>query len=249
MEIKLERLYIMENSIYIGLSRQMVLKNNLNIVANNIANMNTTGFRGQNPVFKEYISDPRYNGDALSFVTDYGQYEITSPGSLEQTYNPLNVALNGPGFMGIEMPDGSTGYTRDGNFQKDAQGILVNSSGLPVSGQGGAITIPADSSELSIDEKGFISNQNGTIGQLKIVEFENVQELEAIGNNIYISDGASKTAEKTVVAQGFLEKSNVNSITEMTRMIEILREYQKTQKLLEGEHERLRSAIRKLTQV
>ncbi len=237
----------MENSIYIGLSRQMALKNNMSIVANNIANMNTTGFRGQSPLFKEYISDPRYNGDALSFVQDYGQYQKTNQGSIEQTGNPLNVALNGAGFMGVQMPDGTTGYTRDGNFQKNSEGTLTNAAGFPIMGQGGPITIPNDSSEISIDKKGFISNQNGTIGRLNIVEFDNVQELEAVGNNIYISDGASKIAENTIAKQGFLEKSNVNSITEMTRMIEILREYQGTQKLLEGEHERLRSAIRKLT--
>ena len=220
----------------------------MDIVANNIANMNTTGFRGQSPVFEEYLVNTRNSDDELSFVQDYGQYQTTKAGSIEQTGNPFHVALNGPGFMGVQTPDGGNGYTRDGNFQKNAEGMLVNSSGLPILGQGGPITIPSSSTEISIDERGVISNQNGTIGQLQIVEFENVQELEAIGNNIYISDGASKAAEKTMAKQGFLEKSNVNSITEMTRMIEILRDFQSTQKLLEGEHERLRSAIRKLTQ-
>ncbi len=238
----------MENSIYIGLSRQIALRNNMSIVANNIANMNTTGFRGQNPIFKEYISDPRYNGDALSFVQDYGQYKKTAQGSIEQTDNPFNIALNGPGFMAIQAPDGSVGYTRDGNFQKDAQGTLVSSAGYPIMGQGGPITIPSNATEISIDEKGVISDQNGIIGQLQIVEFDNIQQLKPIGNNIYAYDGNTKNAEKTVVKQGFLEKSNVNPITEMTKMIEILRQYQSTQKLLEGEHERLRSAIRKLTQ-
>ncbi len=237
----------MENSIYIGLSRQMALKNNMSIVANNIANMNTTGFRGQSPLFKEYLSDPRYNGDAMSFVQDYGQYQKTAAGSIEQTGNPFNVALNGAGFMSVQMPDGRTGYTRDGNFQQNAEGALMNSAGFPVLGQGGPIIIPSGSTEILIDEKGVISNQNGAIGQLQIVEFDNVQELEAVGNSLYISEGASNPATETAVKQGFLEGSNVNSILEMTRMIEILRQYQSTQKLLEGEHERLRSAIQKLT--
>lgn len=239
----------MENSIYLGLSRQMALQNNLNIVANNIANMNTSGFRGQNLLFEEYISDPRYGDDALSFVYDYGQYQMTSPGSLTQTENPLHVALNGPGFMAVQMPNGQTGYTRDGAFQKSADGTLLNASGWPVMGQGGPITIPAGSTEISIDERGMISDQNGTIGQLQIVEFENVQELEAVGNNLYTTDGAFTAATNTVARQGFLEGSNVNSIVEMTRMIEILRDFQATQKLLESEHDRLRSAIQKLTRV
>ncbi|HRQ61733.1 MAG TPA: flagellar hook-basal body complex protein, partial [Alphaproteobacteria bacterium] len=89
----------MENSIYLGLSRQMVLRTNMNIVANNVANMNTPGYRGQNTLFEEYVSDPRGSDDPLSFVYDYGQYEDTKQGPLSATSNPLDVALNGPGFM------------------------------------------------------------------------------------------------------------------------------------------------------
>ncbi len=226
----------------------MVLKTNMDIVANNIANMNTTGFRGQNPVFKEYISDPRYNSDELSFVYDYGQYQITTQGSFEQTENPFHVALNGPGFMVVQKPNGEIGYTRDGNFQKNTNGELVNSAGFPIMGQGGPIAIPQNATEISIDKRGIVSDQNGSIGQLQIVEFDNVQKLEPTGNNVYISKGEEpKDAEKTVVRQGFLEKSNVNSIVEMTNMIKILRDFKTTQKLLESEHERLRSAVQKLT--
>lgn len=227
----------------------MVLRTNMDIVANNIANMNTSGFRGQNPVFQEYISDPRYNDDPLSFVQDYGQYQITSPGPVEQTGNPFHVAVNGPGFMGVEMPGGQTGYTRDGNFQKTREGTLVTSAGFPVMGQGGPITIPASATEINIDERGVISDQNGPIGQITVVEFDNEQELEPVGNNVYTSENGGQPATQTRVAQGFLEGSNVNSVIEMTRMIEILRDYQSTQRLLQNEHERLRGAIQKLTQV
>ena len=239
----------MENSIYLGLSRQMVLQTNMDIVANNIANMNTSGFRGQNPVFEEFISDPRHADDPLSFVYDYGQYQMTTQGPFDQTGNPFNVALNGPGFMGVQMPDGETGYTRDGNLQKRADGTLVNSSGLPILGDGGPIVIPANALEISIDEKGVISDQNGPIAKLMIVEFENVQELNPAGNNLYISESDGTEAENTLAAQGFLEGSNVQPVVEMTRMVKILRDFQSTQRLLEGEHERLRGAIRTLTQV
>ena len=239
----------MENSIYLGLSRQLVLQTNMDIVSNNIANMNTTGFRAQNPVFEEYLSDPRHADDPLSFVYDYGQYQMTTPGSLEQTGNPYHVGLNGPGFMAVEMPGGQTGYTRDGNFQTRSDGTLVTSAGFPVLGQGGPLLIPASATEISIDEKGVVSDQNGSIGQLQIVEFENVQDLEPVGNNLYKTDSATKPAEETVSQQGFIEKSNVNSVVEMTRMIRILRDFQSTQKLLDNEHNRLRSAIEKLTQV
>ncbi len=225
----------------------MVLQTNMNIVSNNIANMNTTGFRGQTPLFEEYISDPMHNGDALSFAYDYGQYQNTSPGSFEQTGNPFHVALEGKGFMAVQMPGGETGYTRDGNFQKMPDGTLTNAAGFPVLGQGGSITIPAGATEVVIDENGVISDQNGSIGQLQIVEFDNEQELEAVGNNLYKSTGGFSPAENTRAQQGFIERSNVNSVVEMTNMIKILRDFQSTQKLLEGEHERLRNAIQKLT--
>jgi len=239
----------MENSIYIALSRQKVLKTNMDIVANNIANMNTTGFRGQTPLFEEYITDPTYNKDPMSFVLDYAQFQNTAAGSHEQTGNPLDVALNGPGFMAIEAHNGDTVYTRDGNFQLSADGTLTTMAGLRVLGSGGSINIPAGSTEINIDEKGIISNQNGTLGQLQIVEFENLQSLKPQGDNTYRTDGGKKEPSNTNVQQGFIEGSNVNPIMETNRMISILRDYQRVQRLLEGEHERLRSAIQKLSKV
>ena len=174
---------------------------------------------------------------------------MTSPGSIERTSNPLDVAINGEGFFAVQMPDGQIGYTRDGHFQKTANGTLVNTSGYPVMGQGGAITIPDNATEVIIDENGVISTQEGPIGSLQIVEFENVQDLRAHGSNLYLTDGAVQPAENSEVRQGFLEGSNVNPVTEMTRMIDIMREYQSNARLLEQEHERLRGAIQKLTEV
>ena len=240
----------MENSIYLGLSKQTVLQTNLDIVANNIANMSTSGFRAQNPVFEEFISDPRYADDDLSFVYDYGQYQMTSPGPMTQTGSELNVALNGPGFMAVQRPNGEVAYTRDGDFQKRADGTLVSAAGYPVMGEGGPITIPDSATEITIDEKGFISDQDGVIGQLQIVEFDNVQDMEPVGNNLYAPGrGTPGPANETVAQQGFLEGSNVNAVAEITRMIKILREFQGTQNVLDSEHERLRTAIQTLTEV
>lgn len=238
----------MENSIYLGLSRQMVLQTNMDIIANNVANMNTTGFRGQNSVFEEYLSDPRFGDDPLSFVVDNRQYQNTDYGTFKQTENPFNVALNGPGFIAVELPGGGTGYTRDGDFSMRPDGTLVNASNDPILGLGGPITIPANATEISIDEQGTISTQGGAVGQLQVVEFENVQALEPRGNNLYVTDQPTTQPENTVVRQGFLEGSNVKPVLEMTRMIEVLRDFQSTQRLLESEHERMRGAIQKLTE-
>lgn len=237
----------MENSIYLGLSRQITLQTHLDMVANNIANANTSGYRAQAPIFEEYLSDPRGNGDPLSFVLDKGQYNVTAPGSMTQTGNPLDVALNGPGFLAVQLPDGSTGYTRDGHFEKNAQGQLLTAGGLPVVGAGGPITVPADSTDFIVDEKGVISDQKGQIGKLNVVEFTNLQSLKPTGNNAYTSKEAPIEAKNTFVSQGFQEGSNVQPVVETTRMIKILRQFQSVQRMLEAEHERQRTAIQRLT--
>jgi len=238
----------MENTIYLGLSRQVTLNNNMQIIANNVANLNTPGYRGQNLLFHEFVSEPRGFDDPLSFVYDEGQYQDTASGSFSTTGNPLDIALAGPGFIGINGAGGQPTYTRDGNFQKSADGRLVTSSGAEVSGLGGgAITIPPDSTSVSIDEQGFVSNQNGILGQIKIVEFDNIQELEPLGSNQYRTDAPEVPAANTVVRQGQLEGSNVNAVLEMTRMIDTLRSFQSVHNLLNSENERLRDTIQQLT--
>jgi flagellar basal-body rod protein FlgF len=157
------------------------------------------------------------------------------------------VALHGPGFLTVQLPDGTLAYTRDGDFQKNQQGQLLTSSGYPVVGAGGPITVPSDSTEFVVDERGVISDQTGQIGRLNIVEFENLQSLKPTGGNAYTSKDQPIEAEKTTVAQGFLEGSNVQPVVETTRMIKILRQFQSVQRMLEAEHERQRTAIQRLT--
>ncbi|MCB1531629.1 MAG: flagellar basal-body rod protein FlgF [Alphaproteobacteria bacterium] len=238
----------MENSIYIGLSRQMALQTNMDIIANNVANANTTGFRAQNLLFEEYISDPRGADDELSFVIDRGQYQNTAPGSIKMTGNQLDVALEGPGFLGVQAPGGQIAYTRDGHFEMRADGTLVTAAGYPVaSGGGGSITIPQGSTEINIDQRGFISNQDGIIGQLSVSEFPDLQQLKPLGNNLYQADAPAQAATNTNVYQGHLEGSNVQAVVEVTRMIDTLRAFQSTQQVLQSESERLNTMIERLT--
>ncbi|MCB1720459.1 MAG: flagellar basal-body rod protein FlgF [Alphaproteobacteria bacterium] len=244
----------MENSIYLALSRQMTLHTNMDMVANNIANMNTPGYRSQHLMFDEYISDPRGKttdeaaDDELSFVYNRGQYANTAPGTQSFTCNPLDMALAGPVFFGVQAPNGEVMYTRAGQFQIDASGILTDPSGNPVADQGGAsITIPPGSRDVAIDENGMVSNQDGQLGQMMVVEFENQQKLEPYGNNMYRSPEPGTPATNTRVKQGQLENSNVQPVLEITEMMETLRDYQSTQRILSTENDRLRSAIQKLT--
>ncbi|MCC6598360.1 MAG: flagellar basal-body rod protein FlgF [Alphaproteobacteria bacterium] len=238
----------MENSIYLGLSRQMVLRNNMDIVANNIANMNTSGYRAQNLMFEEYVSKDKQDFDPMSFVYDRGQYKDTAPGSLTPTGNPLDIALTGPGFIGVQEPGGAIAYSRAGSLQTDAAGTLLNSAGYPVASAGGAsIVIPQGSTEIKIDARGVISNQDGQIGQIMVAEFQNLQTLKPLGDTLYQTTEAPLPAENTHVKQGMLEGSNVKPIIEMTHMVETLRSYQSIQNVLQTENDRLRGAIQKLT--
>lgn len=242
----------MENSVYIGLSKQVVLRENMNIIANNVANVNTPGYRAQNMVFTEFVEDPRYMKEDISMVLDYGQYQMTDPGSIEVTDNPLDIALVGNGFMGIQTPDGIQ-YTRAGNLTMDAEGVVRNARGMAVANAtGGDIVIPQNTKEIHIDRQGVISTKDifaaelAPVGQLMIVEFENPQELDPVGNSLYKTDAAPIPAEKTAVLQGKLEGSNVQAVVEMTRMIDVLREYQAVQNMMKSEHERLRSSAQRL---
>ena len=139
-------------------------------------------------------------------------------------------------------------YTRAGNFTLNAEGQLLTASGAPVAGEGGGeITVPQGSTEIKIDASGAVSNQDGQLGQIMIVEFENPQTLEPRGDNTYTTNSATQEASNTVVKQGYLEGANISPVLEMTRMIETMRTFQQVQNTLTTEHDRLRSAIQKLT--
>jgi flagellar basal-body rod protein FlgF len=236
----------MENSLYIGLSKQVVLRANMDIIAQNVANINTPGYRGQNMIFSEYVEDPRYMKEDMSLVLDYGQYQVTDPGNMKETGGPLDIALVGNGFLGIQTPEGIQ-YTRAGNLTMDAEGTVRNALGLAVADTGGGdITIPQDAKEIRIDQKGVISTEQGIIGQLQIAEFNNYQTLDPQGNGLYATTEAPIEAENTVIKQGYLEGSNVQAVVEMTRMIEVHREYQRVQNLMQTEHERLKTAAQRL---
>lgn len=222
----------------------------MDIVSNNIANMNTPGYRAQNMVFTEYLAKPdgyRKVQEPLSMVLDYGHYQNTEPGPMRQTGNPLDVAVQGPGWLGVQT-QGGVMYTRAGNFQVNLNGELVTGRGDLVAGEGGGtITIPADARDLKVASDGTISTDQGTLGKLMVVEFENEQGLQAMGNGLYKTDAAGQPAANSTVLQGMIEGANVQPVLEMTRMIDVLRSYQNTQRMLQSEHERERGMIQNLS--
>jgi flagellar basal-body rod protein FlgF len=241
----------MENSLYIALSRQISLANRMNLVANNIANVNTPGFKSEHMLFVEETVETDAGIEVMSFVNDYGQFTKVDQGPVKLTGNPLDVALEGTGFFAVETATG-TKYTRAGNFKLNNENVLVTANGMPVLSDGeDQIEIPEGATSISIGQNGSIMADGSEVGRLMIAEFENIQELNPTGHGLYETEQEPFEPEnpQTRVVQGSLEMSNVNSILEMTDMIEISRQYQSTQRLMQNEHDRMRSAITKLSEV
>ena len=236
----------MENSLYVGLSGQVALQEKMALIANNVANINTPGYRGQNAVFHEFISDQARMKEDVSLVYDYGQYQVTDAGPIKQTGNALDVSLVGPGFLGVQTSEGVQ-YTRAGNFSLNQLGELVTARGQKVADQGGGtIIIPPEAKYINIDEKGTVSTQDGPVGTLMVAEFKDYQKLEPQGNGLYKTDETAAPAADTRVRQGTLEGSNVSGVLEMTRMIDVLREYQAVQNMMNNEHQRQQTMIQRL---
>lgn len=238
----------MENSIYIGLSRQITLERHMSLLANNVANINTPGFKAQKPIFEEYLSTPEPTGEQISLVSDYGQFQVEAQGQLKLTGNPLDVGLEGPGWMMVETGEG-TKYTRAGNFTLNSIGELVTPSGNRVLDNGQkTITLPSGATDIRIGTDGQIATSDGVVSQIGIVEFKNVQALKPSGDNFYMTDEQPQPALKTMARGGMIEKSNVQGVLEMTELIDISRKYQSINKMLQSEHDRQRNVIQKLTE-
>lgn len=234
----------MENSSYIALSRQMSLRNEMDIVANNIANANTPAYKGEKMVFREYLDKP-VRGETLSFVQDIGLARDLTEGPLQATGNPLDVAISDKGYFVIDSPMGER-YTRHGRFQLDANGQLVNSAGYPVRGLAGPVLIPQDQGAITIAQDGTISTEQGIVGNLQVVDFENEQLLRKGENGLYSSDEPPVNIAQPRIEQGMLENSNVQPILELTRMIQVHRDYQSIQNFVKAEDDRLKTAIERL---
>ncbi len=238
----------MENTIYIGLSRLSALQTNMDIIANNIANINTPGYKASKMVFAEYLDKPRAMNETLSMVEDYGNFRVAANGPIKMTGNPLDVALQGPGYFGVQGPNGKTMYTRAGAFMTDPEGNLVTQQGYKVLDSGGApITIPVGARDIVIDPTGSIATEEGTVTSLMVQEFANIQSLTPFGDTLYETKEAGTPAVKTQVVQNGLEGSNTQGVVEMTDMIDVSRSYQSVAKMLQNEHDRMRSTIKSLT--
>ncbi|MGV8854062.1 MAG: flagellar basal-body rod protein FlgF [Devosia sp.] len=241
---------MIKNAQLIGLSQQMALQRQMDVVANNMANINTTGFKAETMLFEEYHMPVARDNDfptkdqPLSYVEDWATIHDMSGGAMVQTGGDLDVALNGDGFFAVQTPGGER-WTKAGAFQLDAGGNLVDASGNAVLGESGPIKFGPAETGVLIGKDGSISSSAGAKGSLRIVEFANPQSLKREGSNLY-SGGTPVAATKTRAMQGFIEKSNVSGVTEMAEMIRVQRAYETAAGLATKQDEMRRSAIQRL---
>ncbi|HYM32840.1 MAG TPA: flagellar basal-body rod protein FlgF [Candidatus Cybelea sp.] len=235
----------MENAVYVGLSQQTAMRRELDIVANNLANMNTSAFKAEHMLFHEFLVKAGAK-EPVSFVEDYGVVRDMSEGRLESTNNPYDVAITGPGFLAVDTKAG-TRYTRNGHLRLGPDGQLVTESGLPVlDDRLRPITLNARDGQPTIADDGTISNASGTVAKLDMVQFENNQALTKQGNGLFSTDQTPLPADKSHLQQGMVEGSNVEPIREMTRMMDVLRTYETTQNMVQTDSNRQKMAIERL---
>lgn len=241
----------MENALLVGLSRQVVLKRQMDVLANNLANMNTAGYKSGTLLFEKHLMPVAQMNDLdgqdrnVSFVLDNSIYRSFAEGSFEQTGNELDVALSGDGWMVVQTPDGER-YTRNGQLKLDAEGQLVTPSGHPVLGDGGPIVFGPQDSGVEIAHDGTISTSQGIKDRLRVVRFESNAALRKEGDTLFSSEQPPEPAEDVRVIQGVVEKSNVQPIAELSRMIETVRAYTNMAQTLNQAQDLRRDAIEQL---
>ena len=243
----------MDVSTYVLLSHEQALRRRLDVVANNMANVNTTGFRREQPVFRELVqqSEGALAPDAknVSFVLDFGAVHDTSHGAFQATGNPLDLMIESPGYLGVGMPDGTTAYTRAGNLKVLDNGQLGTASGLPIRGEGGApIAIPPEQAgRITISSDGIVHGTEGPLGRIALTLFADEGALVPMGDTLLSGSGGSEVpATESRLRTGGLESSNVQPIAETTQMVEILRSYQSSQRMSDSLGDMRRQALGRL---
>ena len=241
----------MESILLVNLSRQMTMRRTMDVIANNLANMNTTAFKAESVLFKEHL-EPVQRGatrDNLSFVIDYGVSRNFEEGQFRPTGNSFDLAISGEGYFVVETDDGPR-YTRNGHFKLDAEGQLVTHEGHPVLDQDGRTVLVNTEDVMTVSEDGTINaNDEEEPQRLMIATFPNPGSLKKAGTSLFSSDDAPDQAAGAKVLQGTLESSNVSPILEMSRMIETTRAYQRASDTEEKTGELARKAIERLGRV
>ncbi len=236
----------MDNATYTTLTRQSGLMREMQVVAHNIANISTTGFRKEGVVFSEYIH--RFDGQepSLSMATPNGRHINGTQGALSQTGGTFDLAIEGPGYFLVQTPQGER-LTRAGHFTPNAEGQLVTPDGHALLDDGGApIFVPPDARQVAVGSDGTLSANGLAFGQVGLYQPVDPLNLQREVGTLFTSDAGVEPAEGAAVLQGYLEDSNVDAIAEVARMIQVQRAYELGQSFTDREDERIRSVLRTL---
>jgi flagellar basal-body rod protein FlgF len=239
----------MDNAIYVGLSRQIILERELDIAANNLANVDTVGFKFESMISNDdpvTMPTPGVTPTTVNFTADAGVARDFTQGSLTQTGAPLDVAIDGKGFFQINTAAGPR-YTRDGRFRTDDSGKLVDQDGDPVDG-GGDIVLDPKKGAPTISQNGVVSQQGEIVGHISVVTFDSLSALSKDGANQYRNDSnlTATPATNPDIRQGFLEQSNVEPIRQITRLIEVNRAYDAVASMMSTTQDLSSNAVQRL---
>ncbi|PTS88083.1 MULTISPECIES: flagellar basal-body rod protein FlgF [unclassified Caulobacter] len=244
----------MDNALYVGLSRQLTLRRELDIVANNIANANTTGFKAEELMVRTEPARPARTlggSNPVKFVLDDGVTRDFTQGAMTKTGGDFDLAIEGQGFFKVQTAGGER-YTRDGRFTTNPEGKLVTQGGAPVLDEGGGeILIDPKLGAVSIGKDGLVSQGQVRVGKIGVVSTQDLSALRKDGDNLYrnVANVTLQPAPSAVVHQGMLESSNVQSVVQITKLIEVQRAYESMAKMMDNTAELTRSAVERLGKV
>ncbi|NBV54132.1 MAG: flagellar hook basal-body protein [Proteobacteria bacterium] len=231
-------------------SRALTMRNQFNAVADNVANVNTAGYRRIEMDFKEVLSRQNPQSRGLSYVQDRSISLNQTDGALQQTGNPLDAAISGPGFFAIEV-NGTTQYTRKGQFVLNAEGQLSTPEGYAVLDNAGApIQFQPEVRNIRLANDGTLSTEQGQLAQIGVYQFspEGLKTLQRAGNTAFVpgSGGGPVALETPIIRQGYIEASNVNAVQEMVTMQMVSKAYESSLSSLQSLSELESRAIRTL---
>ncbi|MDH5671853.1 MAG: flagellar basal-body rod protein FlgF [Myxococcales bacterium] len=229
----------MSNGIYSALSGAIAQERNLAIVANNVANANTTGFRADRASFKEVLARAQSGTqDSTLKYVDFDRVAIdAAPGSLRETGGRLDVALDGDGYIAVQTADGER-YTRTGSLLMDSQGVLRTQGGDAVLAEGGSnpkpLTLPENAADIRIGRDGSIDADGTPVGRIRVVRFDGEEPLVKDGLTLMKTRGgvAPRVDDRTSVLQGYLENSNINAVSGMHELITVSRSFEAFQRVI-----------------
>lgn len=241
----------MSNSLYVLLSNQIALKNKMDTVANNMANMNTTGFKEENVQFEDIFKSLQTDGRGVHFVHDAKSSTNFKQGALMQTGNSLDIVVSQDTMLSVRDQNGNQFYTKDGRLSRNAEGTLVlTSNGMALlDDAGGEIQIPPNVQNIFIAKDGTISSQReGILGKVGQYHY-NAPAMKRLSDGLFTAPAPLEAAENGTIIQGFLEKSNVNAVKTLTEMIEVQRNYEKSANLIQKEDQKIKDMLSRIGRV